>query len=102
MRSSSLLATISLYLFATLSAASPLISRGSSPTPIGSLDEMLPIPDNWDSASDFLIAEPAYARALTGSYTWLGNNQAAPCIAKCQEGGWPIAGLEYTNECWYD
>ncbi|WWC64110.1 uncharacterized protein I303_106717 [Kwoniella dejecticola CBS 10117] len=76
----------------TLSSTSSSASASPSPS--------LPtVPAGWAVASTPCIADGKTGRALLGSFTIDYANTVESCLAKCDASGYPIAGLEYGNQC---
>ncbi|WWC73158.1 uncharacterized protein I206_107124 [Kwoniella pini CBS 10737] len=69
-------------------------SASASPTP-----SLPTVPSGWAIASTPCIADGKTGRALLGSFTIDYANTVESCLAKCDAGGYPIAGLEYGNQC---
>ncbi|PIL30122.1 hypothetical protein GSI_07699 [Ganoderma sinense ZZ0214-1] len=59
-----------------------------------------PLPTNWSEVG--CIAEGASGRALTGASTTSANMTRAACAAFCEEQGFALAGVEYSDECYCD
>ncbi|WRT68783.1 uncharacterized protein IL334_005763 [Kwoniella shivajii] len=56
------------------------------------------IPDGYVHVG--CIAEGSSGRALTGS-TWVSKNMTrGTCVAHCEASGFPLAGIEYGEECY--
>ncbi|WWC91295.1 uncharacterized protein L201_006238 [Kwoniella dendrophila CBS 6074] len=76
------------------SSTSSSSSSSASPSPTAPA-----VPSGWAVASSPCIADGKTGRALLGSFTIDYNNTIESCLAKCDAGGYPIAGIEYGNQC---
>ncbi|WVF65608.1 hypothetical protein IAT40_000338 [Kwoniella sp. CBS 6097] len=77
-------------------AASSTSSSTSSAAPSATAPV---IPTGWAAASSPCIADGRSGRGLLGTFTIDYNNTIASCLQRCDNGGYPIAGIEYGNQC---
>ncbi|KAI1789216.1 WSC-domain-containing protein [Ganoderma leucocontextum] len=74
---------------------------GNSSLPVPQLIPVqTPLPTNWSEIG--CIAEGMNGRALTGASTTNPNMTPASCAAFCEEEGFALAGVEYSDECYCD
>ncbi|WVQ99770.1 hypothetical protein IAU59_006912 [Kwoniella sp. CBS 9459] len=78
---------------ASFSSASSTSTESAAPIPSGPI-----FPSGW-SSSNVCIAEVG-GRALTGSHTAGSDMTQEKCASFCAAGGYTLAGLEYSSECW--
>ncbi|WRT68982.1 uncharacterized protein IL334_005964 [Kwoniella shivajii] len=84
----------------TLSSSVASSSTSSSSAVASSTVPVVPaVPSGWAVASSACIADGKTGRALLGSFTIDYNNTVESCLARCDAGGYAIAGIEYGNQC---
>ncbi|OXC63157.1 hypothetical protein AYX13_06867 [Cryptococcus neoformans] len=67
---------------------------------IGFTDFKSVIPDGYTEVG--CIAESTTGRALTGSHFTASNMTRGVCVSFCEANGYPLAGIEYADECYCD
>ncbi|KAM5541687.1 hypothetical protein V8D89_004668 [Ganoderma adspersum] len=64
------------------------------------IDAQVPLPGGWAEVG--CIAEGTSGRALTGASTTSPNMTRAVCADFCAAKGFPLAGVEFSDECYCD
>ncbi|KAI1789214.1 WSC-domain-containing protein [Ganoderma leucocontextum] len=77
----------------------PACSSSNTATP-SLVAAQLPLPDGWNEIG--CIAEGTNGRALTGASTTSPNMTRALCADFCASKGFPLAGVEFSDECYCD
>lgn len=72
---------------------SPSSTSSAAPQPTGP-------PSGWRAASTPCIAEGTSGRALSGASKWAEDMTYQQCASFCASGGFSLAGLEYSRECY--
>ncbi|WVQ93270.1 hypothetical protein IAU59_000336 [Kwoniella sp. CBS 9459] len=82
------------------SASSSIAASSSSSSSSAAPSATVPvIPSGWAAASSPCIADGRSGRGLIGTFTIDYQNTIASCLARCDNGGYPLGGLEYGNQC---
>ncbi|OCF54481.1 hypothetical protein L486_08030 [Kwoniella mangroviensis CBS 10435] len=100
--SSSVAASNSVAASSSSAAASSSVassSTSSSTSSSASASATATVPSGWKKADIPCIADGKTGRALLGSFTIDYNNTIEGCLARCDAGGFAIAGIEYGNQC---
>ncbi|KAI0754006.1 WSC-domain-containing protein [Daedaleopsis nitida] len=74
-------------------------SCGAEPTP-SLVPAQTPLPLGWEEIG--CIAEGTNGRALTGASTTSPTMTRAACASFCASKGFPLAGVEFSDECYCD
>nr|XP_019047974.1 hypothetical protein I302_04595 [Kwoniella bestiolae CBS 10118]OCF26904.1 hypothetical protein I302_04595 [Kwoniella bestiolae CBS 10118] len=83
----------------SVAASSTSQAASSSTSSSASASATPTVPAGWKVADTPCIADGKTGRALLGSFTIDYANTIESCLARCDAGGYPIAGIEYGNQC---
>ncbi|TFK82488.1 WSC-domain-containing protein [Polyporus arcularius HHB13444] len=91
-----------------LAGCNPLWNGTTGPRPSCAANLTIPalvpvqtsLPTNWTEIG--CVAEGPNGRALTGASTTSPTMTRATCVSFCQEKGFGLAGVEYSDECYCD